>query len=705
MIRDAKVLEAYLRDLLNSLPDASFLVNSSGNFVLANGLIEQMFGYGREELHGKPIGTLIPERFKRLHEVHSAAYFARPRARPMGIGLSLRALHKKGTEIPVEISLSPIETDRGTYVLGAIRDVSQSDERYREGFEHLGVGAVHSDLDGQFLNANRKFGEISGYARNELLGLNIRDVTHPDYIASSIEARREMLKGVRSWYERELRLTRKDGTEIWVHITTSLARGAEGQPAHFISLIRDISRQKELENDQSQMALRFQQVTENIHEVFWLIDAVTQEILYVSPAYEGIWRRSVRRLYSASGDWLESIHPEDRARVLAASQTKQLTGDYDEEYRIVRPDGTTRWIRDRAFPVHGEAGKVVRIAGVAEDITERKRVEDQLHESERRFRSMLQNVDLVSLMLDREARVTYCNDYLLRLTGWTREEAIGVNWIENFLPMETHEGLERIHAALLADLPTAWHYENEIVTRSGERRLVRWNNTVLRSYSGEVVGTASIGEDITKLRRAEEENQRSIVQLKAVLMGTVDVATTLSEMRDPYTAGHEQRVARIAVAIGAELHLDAHRQEGLQVAGRLHDIGKITIPVEILTKPAKLTAIEYQLVQGHARAGYEVLKNIAFPWPVAEVALQHHERIDGSGYPQGLRDEAILLEARIMAVADVVEAMSSHRPYRPGLGIEKALAEIERGSGTIYDSNVANACLRLFREKRFHLPT
>lgn len=187
-------------------------------------------------------------------------------------------------------------------------------------------------------------------------------------------------------------------------------------------------------------------------------------------------------------------------------------------------------------------------------------------------------------------------------------------------------------------------------------------------------------------------------------MSTVKVATTLGEMRDPYTAGHQRRVGEIAVAIGAELGFDARRQEGLRVAGYLHDIGKITIPAEILSKPSKLNAIEYQLIQGHPQSGYEVLKGVEFPWPVAEVALQHHERIDGSGYPQGLKGEAILLESRIMAVADVVEAMSTHRPYRAGLGIENALAEIERGRGSAYDLDVSDACLRLFREKHYQLP-
>jgi HD-GYP domain-containing protein (c-di-GMP phosphodiesterase class II) len=187
-------------------------------------------------------------------------------------------------------------------------------------------------------------------------------------------------------------------------------------------------------------------------------------------------------------------------------------------------------------------------------------------------------------------------------------------------------------------------------------------------------------------------------------MQTVEVATTLSEMRDPYTAGHERRVAQVAVAISAELGFDTQRQEGLRVAGYLHDIGKIMIPSEILSKPGKLSSVEFALIKGHPQASYDVLKGVEFPWPVAMVALQHHERIDGSGYPQGLKGEAILFEARIIAVADVVEAMSSHRPYRPGLGIEKALAEIERGRATAYDAEVVDACLRLFRKKGYTIP-
>ena len=189
--------------------------------------------------------------------------------------------------------------------------------------------------------------------------------------------------------------------------------------------------------------------------------------------------------------------------------------------------------------------------------------------------------------------------------------------------------------------------------------------------------------------------------LKESLLGTVGVAMVMGELRDPYTAGHELRVAELALALSAELGFDEQRQEGMRVAGCLHDLGKMVVPAEILSRPGKLHPLEYALIQRHCQSGYDVLKDVKFPWPIAEVVLQHHERLDGTGYPQGLKGENIILEARILAVADVVEAMTSHRPYRLALGIDAALAEIEHGSGTIYDEIVVKAALKLFREKKF----
>jgi len=190
-------------------------------------------------------------------------------------------------------------------------------------------------------------------------------------------------------------------------------------------------------------------------------------------------------------------------------------------------------------------------------------------------------------------------------------------------------------------------------------------------------------------------------QLKKALDGITQVVIRTVESRDPYTAGHQHRVALLSVAIAEEMGIPKDQIEGIRMAGEIHDLGKISVPAEILSKPTRLTDIEFGLIKTHPRVGYDILKDINFPWPIAQMVLQHHEKMNGSGYPQGLSGEDILPESRILCVADVVEAMVSHRPYRPALGTDAALEEISKNKGTLYDRDVVDACLKLFKEKGF----
>jgi len=189
---------------------------------------------------------------------------------------------------------------------------------------------------------------------------------------------------------------------------------------------------------------------------------------------------------------------------------------------------------------------------------------------------------------------------------------------------------------------------------------------------------------------------------RASLEATIGAIASTVEMRDPYTSGHEQRVAKLATAIARRLSMSEHDIHGIYLAGIIHDVGKITIPAEILNRPGKLSKIEFQLIQQHPQAGYDIVKGVDFPWPIAQMVLQHHERLDGSGYPNRIKGDEMLREAKILAVADVVEAMMSHRPYRPALGIDAALAEIETHKGQLFDQETVDACLALFREDNFH---
>jgi len=203
--------------------------------------------------------------------------------------------------------------------------------------------------------------------------------------------------------------------------------------------------------------------------------------------------------------------------------------------------------------------------------------------------------------------------------------------------------------------------------------------------------------------QAVQDRERSAHMLEAAMIQSIGAIGNILEKRDPYTAGHQQRVSLLTVAIAQELGLDDQFVEGLKLGSNIHDIGKVYIPAEILNRPGKLTPEEFGIIKTHAQVGFDIVKDVSFPWPVAQMILQHHERIDGSGYPNGLKGDEIILEAKIMAVADVIEAMSSHRPYRAGLGIDMALQEIERGCGTSYDEAIVEVTLRLFREKGFTL--
>ncbi len=276
---------------------------------------------------------------------------------------------------------------------------------------------------------------------------------------------------------------------------------AADHPNGAVVMHLDVTARKQIEESLSASELRFRQIADSIRDVFFLQNIDSSQIYYVSPAYERVWGRTCESLYANPTSWADSIHPEDRNLASTQLNEGRNTG-FDYEFRIVRSNGEIRWIHVRGFPILDTAGTPYRIAGIASDISQRKRVAQELRESERRFSDLLGNVQLVSLMLDREARITYCNEFLLHLTGRRHEDVIGQNWFELFAPPELGD-TKSAFVALLANLPEAWHRENEILTCAGERRLIRWSNSVLRSAAGDVIGTASIGEDITEQKRAE----------------------------------------------------------------------------------------------------------------------------------------------------------------------------------------------------------
>jgi len=344
------------------------------------------------------------------------------------------------------------------------------------------------------------------------------------------------------------------------------------------------------------------------------------------------------------------------------------------------------------------AGEIVAIY---DDVTARKESERALEVSEKKYRGIFENAVEGIFRSVPEGRFVSVNPAMAQIHGFA-------------LPEEMVKGITDIGGQLYVYPDDRKRYreilEAEGIVEGFEAQVFRedgsviWTSTNARAAkddTGSIIYFEGTVEDITLRKKAEEELKDTLQKLRATLGATVQAMAIIVETRDPYTAGHQRRVANLARAIAQEVGLPGNIVDGIRVASLIHDIGKVSVPAEILSKPTKLTDIEFNIIKVHSEAGYNILKDIDFPWPVANIVFQHHEKIDGSGYPQGLKDGQILLEAKILTVADVVEAMASHRPYRPSLGIDVALEEIEKNQGILYDPGAVDACVRLFRKRGF----
>jgi PAS domain S-box-containing protein len=336
----------------------------------------------------------------------------------------------------------------------------------------------------------------------------------------------------------------------------------------------------------------------------------------------------------------------------------------------------------------------------AESRREHKRAEETLRESEEKFRTIFNTASDGILIADPiTKKFLQGNTTICSMLGYTKEE------IESLTINDIHPPKDISHVI------------DEFEKQAKGEEVLAEDLPVLRKdgsiFYADISSSPAIIEgvpcllgifhDITERKRAEEKLLLTLESLRKAFGATIQVLVSAVETRDPYTAGHQRRVVDLARAIAVEMNLKSEQIDSIRMASMIHDIGKISIPSEILSKPTKLTDLEFNLIKTHSQSGYDILKDIEFPWPVADFVLQHHERMDGSGYPRGLKGEEILIEARILAVADVVEAMASHRPYRPALGIDAALEEIEKKRGLLYDSHVVDACLRVFREKGYQI--
>lgn len=532
------------------------------------------------------------------------------------------------------------------------------------------------DETGTIVDVNDRAISAYGHARAEIVGRPLSDLcADPGGCAKAMDAE-GLAEGRVEAIQR-----RRDGSTFPAEVVIRRITDESAQFRQFV--LRDISVQRETEQ-------RFRSYVE--HAPVAVIVIESGRISEANPAAGELFGYPRGEL---QGMPIAALQTEDDHTPLVSGA--EAIGNLTEaEHRLRHATGRPILAIVRGVTLPDGRGLVF-----IQNITRRVEAEEALRESERKFRSLVeQSISGIYIIQDR--RVAYANPRAAEISGRRHEELLGMEVLEliaeNDRPIVA-EKLLAIESGEITEVPL-----NVAMLRPDGSTVDVGTHSSVASYNGRpaIIG---VMQDITERLVVQEREREYLLHLEKSMLGTIDSVSRMVDLRDPYTAGHEHRVGELAAAIGQEMGLDERAQRGLRIIGYVHDIGKIAIPAEILSKPTRLTRAEMDMIKTHSQAGYDILGDVEFPWPVAEAIRQHHERIDGSGYPLGLKGGDILLEARIIGVADTIEAMSSHRPYRPGKGLEQALAEIEKTAGILYDPDVVKAALRLFRDRRYELPT
>ena len=473
-------------------------------------------------------------------------------------------------------------------------------------------------------------------------------------------------------------------------------------------IISDITERKQSEEALRESEQRWQFALEGAGDGLWDWDAQTNQV-YFSHRWKAMLGYGDDEIGKTLDEWDKRIHPDDRDRTYA-ELNPHLEGRapaYISEHRVLCKDGTYKWILDRGIVIsRTPEGKPLRVIGTHSDITQRKQMEQALERSTAQYRLLSEHTADIVWLMDMDFNVTYHSPSSEKQTGFTSQELRNMRLEERTTPGSLKlamEAFDRDMPWMVADQgfnPTTV-LELEFYRKDGTTFWTESKVSVIKDENGKPISILGEARDISERRHAQEKLLKSYESVKKTLDDAINTMVKIVELRDPYTAGHQQKVADLATAIAGEMKLEDTRIDQLRTASLIHDIGKLYIPSDILSKPGKLSEIELGLIKTHSKSGYDIVKGMDFPAAVALAVLQHHERLDGSGYPSQLKGADTLLESKILAVADVVEAMSSHRPYRPALGIDKALEEISNNRGKLYDPDVVDACLELFSSGRF----
>ena len=554
----------------------------------------------------------------------------------------------------------------------------------------------HKDAQGRYVAVNTAFAEMTGLRRDEVIGKTAAHIFPPE-VADDVREHDRMLyeqggrdsRAEQSWYaDRGMRS---------VELHRSVYADIAGRPAGIVGVEFDVTDAVETREARRPREALLRGLFDAmpggcvVYEVRGegrnVGDFLVKDINRPALAMDGLRREEVL------GRRVDEVWPHmSELASLQVLWRVWRTGDPETHAtRADRPDGAERWYDCHLFRL--PTGDVVEIYS---DVTSARRAQEALRSREAEMHAVFDLAGLPMIVMDTRGAFRRWNRAFVKALGYPPEDLRRMTIRDITVPEERAEMLRRLAGAMDGE-GAPYRIERRLVSIDGRRPWFDVSVTPVLGGDGTVVALIAAGTDITESRRAKDALVASQSQLREALGETVASMGAIVAIRDPYTAGHERRVAELVVAISQELGLPDETVAGLRHAASVHDVGKVAVPAEILTMPRRLSEWEYSLIQTHVEVGHEVLAGIAFEQPVAATVLQHHERLDGSGYPHGVRGEDIMLTARILAVADVVEAMASHRPYRPALGVGAAMDEIGWGSGRLYDEHVVAACQRVVR--------
>jgi len=715
--------EEYFKEIIENSSDIVVVINKNGDIKYCTGSIERYSGYKPEELIGKSAFTFIhPDDIKRASE----NFERKIQAADFIYYNEYRLLHKDGSARYFEGTGKNLLNNPAIagYIING-RDITErrkaeellkeSEAKYHLLADHVKDFIWTMDMNLRFTDASPSVERTSGYTADEIKELSPDKFLSEESFQKALivfaeeishAAKNKLPPDHKRSLDVEFRC--KDGRIIWVDVTVSFIMDENDKPLYILGEGRDITERKNMAKKLRDEEQRFRTFAEQTSDIILLINK-EGIITYENPASE---KGLGYKLEEVNGsNILNYLHPDDlkpveeifdkffEDRSTAAQRTELRLRDREGKWFMFEAVGSAL--------VHDDVVEAVFVN--LRNITERKQAEEKLRRSETKYRLLADNITDIIFTMDMNLRYTYASPSSYRLLGYTVDEALMMK-IGKTVSSETLKLFADILFEELEmekrddrDLTRSRVIEYQHIRKDGSKIWVETTLTFLRDENNTAVGILGTVRDISKRKLSEIALADTMERLRKALGATVQVMASAVEMKDPYTAGHQKRTATLARDIATEMGLPRHVIEGIRMAGIIHDIGKLSIPSEILAKPSRLTNIEFSLIKEHSRSGYEMLKDVESPWPLARIVHQHHERMSGTGYPGNLKGDEIITEARVLAVADVVEAMASHRPYRASLGIEAALEEIEKNRGISYDADVVDACLRLFREKGYHL--